>query len=145
MRHKLCRSFHPWCPGVKNRCLSILYGQYHYGLLITWRRIWSLGITVLMGITHDINSWNEFENHSFKITCTSLAGQWVLVTTDPLLSKMVQWIRSTVKAGSGTNKADSSFVPSQWETLQSYAVSHGLGANLESALAKYAEFITMTS
>ena len=22
MRHKLCRSFHPWCPGVKTRCLS---------------------------------------------------------------------------------------------------------------------------
>ena len=22
MRHNLCRSFHPWCPGVKNRCLS---------------------------------------------------------------------------------------------------------------------------
>ena len=21
MRHKLCRSFPPWCPGVKNRCL----------------------------------------------------------------------------------------------------------------------------
>ena len=21
MRHKLCRSFYPWCPGVKNRCL----------------------------------------------------------------------------------------------------------------------------
>ena len=21
MRHNLCRSFHPWCPGVKNRCL----------------------------------------------------------------------------------------------------------------------------
>ena len=21
MWHKLCRSFHPWCPGVKNRCL----------------------------------------------------------------------------------------------------------------------------
>ena len=21
MRHKLCRSFHPWCPGIKNRCL----------------------------------------------------------------------------------------------------------------------------
>ena len=26
MRHKLCRSFHPWCPGVKNRCL--LYAFY---------------------------------------------------------------------------------------------------------------------
>ena len=24
MRHNLCRSFHPWCPGVKNRCLSLL-------------------------------------------------------------------------------------------------------------------------
>ena len=23
MRHKLCRSFHPWCPGVKTRCLYI--------------------------------------------------------------------------------------------------------------------------
>ena len=23
MRHKLCRSFHPWCPGVKNRCLFV--------------------------------------------------------------------------------------------------------------------------
>ena len=22
MWHKLCRSFHPWCPGVKTRCLS---------------------------------------------------------------------------------------------------------------------------
>ena len=26
MRHKLCRSFHPWCPGVKNRCLLALCG-----------------------------------------------------------------------------------------------------------------------
>ena len=33
------------------------------------------------------------------------------------------------------NRADSRFVPSQWETpLQSNAVSHWLGANLESAL-----------
>ena len=23
MRHNLCRSFHPWCPGVKNRCLCL--------------------------------------------------------------------------------------------------------------------------
>ena len=30
MRHKLCRSFHPWCPGVKNRCLSI------YGSIDRW-------------------------------------------------------------------------------------------------------------
>ena len=25
MRHKLCRSFHPWCPGVKTRCLYVLW------------------------------------------------------------------------------------------------------------------------
>ena len=27
MRHKLCRSFHPWCPGVKTRCLSNIFDQ----------------------------------------------------------------------------------------------------------------------
>ena len=26
MRHKLCRSFHPWCPGVKTRCLFCFCG-----------------------------------------------------------------------------------------------------------------------
>ena len=29
MRHKLCRSFHPWCPGVKNRCLWLIVGQHY--------------------------------------------------------------------------------------------------------------------
>ena len=28
MRHKLCRSFPPWCPGVKNRCL---FAMWYYG------------------------------------------------------------------------------------------------------------------
>ena len=28
MRHNLCRSFHPWCPGVKNRCLSDVCGDH---------------------------------------------------------------------------------------------------------------------
>ena len=38
-------------------------------------------------------------------------------------------------AGSQYNKADSMLAPRQWETsLQSNAVSHWLGANLESAL-----------
>ena len=27
MRHKLCRSFHPWCPGVKTRCLLSHWGR----------------------------------------------------------------------------------------------------------------------
>ena len=27
MRHKLCRSFHPWCPGVKTRCLCLYDGS----------------------------------------------------------------------------------------------------------------------
>ena len=31
MRHNLCRSFHPWCPGVKNRCLS-----YMISILLTY-------------------------------------------------------------------------------------------------------------
>ena len=43
-------------------------------------------------------------------------------------------------------RADSRFVPSQWETsLQSNAVSHWLGANLESALnVKYEEVMTLS-
>ena len=30
MRHKLCRSFHPWCPGVKNRCLFLIIREPGY-------------------------------------------------------------------------------------------------------------------
>ena len=30
MRHKLCRSFHPWCPGVKTRCLSIVVWEFPF-------------------------------------------------------------------------------------------------------------------
>ena len=29
MRHKLCRSFPPWCPGVKTRCLSFMWLTLH--------------------------------------------------------------------------------------------------------------------
>ena len=37
MRHKLCRSFHPWCPGVKNRCLCpIVMGLFSCGLCWVW-------------------------------------------------------------------------------------------------------------
>ena len=32
MRHKLCRSFHPWCPGVKTRCLCCKCGEYWWVL-----------------------------------------------------------------------------------------------------------------
>ena len=42
----------------------------------------------------------------------------------------------TLGAGN-TDRADSRFAPSQWETsLQSNAVSHWLGANLESAMTR---------
>ena len=47
MRHKLCRSFHPWCPGVKTRCLYYVGAQislawsswckdYKFFLLRSW-------------------------------------------------------------------------------------------------------------
>ena len=40
-------------------------------------------------------------------------------------------------------RADSTIAPSQWETpLQSNAVSHWLGANLESALGIYDKIFT---
>ena len=31
MQHNLCRSFHPWCPGVKNRCLLCQCDTNHAG------------------------------------------------------------------------------------------------------------------
>ena len=34
MRHKLCRSFHPWCPGVKTRCLFTLVMNKHAPLKV---------------------------------------------------------------------------------------------------------------
>ena len=44
MRHKLCRSFHPWCPGVKNRCLLDTFGvriwQWIYVAFIWHPGIW---------------------------------------------------------------------------------------------------------
>ena len=56
------------------------------------------------------------------------------------------WGQVGVDHVSHTNKycrADSRFEPSQWETsLQSNAVSHWLGANLESALCNLAGFYT---
>ena len=43
-----------------------------------------------------------------------------------------------ISCGYAENRADSRFVPSQWETpLQSNTVSHWLGANLETALQNY--------
>ena len=46
MRHKLCRSFHPWCPGVKNRCLyCICYDLIDFSGLT--RSLW-VGILIAL-------------------------------------------------------------------------------------------------
>ena len=39
MRHKLCRSFPPWCPGVKTRCLFVFVTR----LYLLWFRIEAIG------------------------------------------------------------------------------------------------------
>ena len=40
MRHKLCRSFHPWCPGVKNRCLLFKWCHQLLNILLWyWMRL----------------------------------------------------------------------------------------------------------
>ena len=37
MRHKLCRSFHLWCPGIKTRCLyTLLYTLLHQVVTCAW-------------------------------------------------------------------------------------------------------------
>ena len=59
MRHKLCRSFPPWCPGVKTRCLSFLIPdclplQYFDIILLThWGRVTHICVSKLTTIGSD--------------------------------------------------------------------------------------------
>ena len=52
-----------------------------------------------------------------------------------IMGRWIPMVPTCVSCGECNDRADSRFAPSQWETsLQSNAVSHWLGANLESAL-----------
>ena len=58
----------------------------------------------------------------------SNCGQW--------LSEHLHWRQLLCSSRTGSIRADSRLAPSQWDTsLQSNAISHWLGANLESALS----------
>ena len=46
--------------------------------------LWHLSETNLTANSQDINSWNEFENHTCKSTSTSLRNQWVKSMTQIL-------------------------------------------------------------
>ena len=98
----------------------------------------------------NINSKNDFEKYSCRITSTSPRSQWVNFYNPPGFSShhsvphcysmtapmLALASLSGQLAVSPTHiRADSRFALSQWETsLQSNDVSHWLGANLESAL-----------
>ena len=54
MRHKLCRSFHPWCPGVNTRCLAILSSKQTaiesgFGLVVVLNALWCKTREILTG------------------------------------------------------------------------------------------------
>ena len=61
MRHKLCRSFHPWCPGVKNRCLYPPVGTSD------WFQIWPLEISVLLMVPIGVNQHDLYSIWVFTL------------------------------------------------------------------------------
>ena len=94
-----------------------------------------------MGIDFRERSWyySHFNyNDTQAIIIGSLGLPWVVISikaqspNTPVQSRDVREYRTRVN---GVDRADSRFAPGQWETsLQSNAVSHWLGTNLESDL-----------
>ena len=83
------------------------------------------------GLTPGLHPANE--RRRYFVTTAPIG--WVQAYNQPWNSRAFSTGVSTVWALSILNRADSRFVPSQWETsLQSNTVSHWLGTNLESAL-----------
>ena len=79
--------------------------------------------------------YDEFKDYDFKIVATSPRGQWVNEDLYFALSHSYYMQLSDMGENCIISRADFMLAPSQWETsLQSNAVSHWLGANLESAL-----------
>ena len=72
---------------------------------------------------------------NFVVTGETVTDNWVVLSTTSGATsddKVASW---QLSVNSSVSKTDSRLAPSQWETsLQSNAVSHWLGANLESAL-----------
>ena len=70
MQHNLCRSFHPWCPGVKNRCLLdyvLKWGSEKYPVNAfkrifsdTWIMIKMSAINVSLFILSPLLIWFNF-------------------------------------------------------------------------------------
>ena len=86
----------------------------------------------------------EYENYSDILWLSwhlKLSATWLFNSLFKLNMKTPkhQWLLGSLKKGQSCQmcfrRADSQFAPSQWDTsLQSNAISHWLGANLESAL-----------
>ena len=100
---------------------------------MTWR-IWCLSKCLCTPLQSDQSRCDSVAN-AIEITATALIIE--MHANAPHRSPvnlLWQW----------EYRADSRLVPSQWETsLQSNAVSHWLGANLESALDYYDKFVAV--
>ena len=82
--------------------------------------------------------WSAYGIGWFRIVLDSHPGLWQLKTTEIVSGYQMPCITICIMPLYNC-RADSRFASSQWETsLQSNAVSHWTGANLESALNWYA-------
>ena len=57
MWHKPCRTFHPWCPCIKTRCLSF-YLSFDTKMLMIWRVL-----TVLFWLHYNVIKWKHFPRY----------------------------------------------------------------------------------
>ena len=104
-------------------------------------------------MAHHDSPQQYFVNNRYHVSVDSLSLNWIIqsqksYSTSSFYMYLFQGrtINSVRVGGCGRdnsasylwqNRADSRFAPNHWETsLQSNAVSHWLGANLESALRK---------
>ena len=126
------------CPssGILQTCISwqIATTQYHEKkLFLSNMRIFMVVNSKAANqpkffVLYEMYTINESISSGFVIPCNvgiyMYAGQFV-------------WHHVTQQCNAGTNRADSRFAPSQWETvLLSNDVSHWLGANIDSALIR---------
>ena len=107
MRHKLCRSFHPWCPGVKNRCLYI-YLRPRFSIFNSTKWAWCdpNGTFVNICWQSSLLPVDKIPRHH----CTTITkggtflGQWVkCCITQVVWVFVIQWSSRTPRLPTGIN------------------------------------------
>ena len=95
MRHKLCRSFHPWCLGVKTRCL--------FSVCLGWKcvSVWGWVGDGGMGTNH----WHVFDDFGLHIQINNrIFYGWMVQRRKKIMSYILCFLKYPVH-GNGNKQA----------------------------------------